>query len=62
MEKWFKFWMSFYGKMYSPFRLVHGDFLDDQHKQPILESTIVFVNNFAFGPGEISYHFLLLSY
>ncbi len=51
MEKLFEFWMSFYGKVHSPFKLVHGDFLDVKNRPEILESTIVFVNNFAFGPG-----------
>lgn len=55
MEKWFRFWMAFYGKLYSPFKLVHGDFLDQTHRPEILESTIVFVNNFAFGP-EVDQH------
>ncbi len=47
--------MAFYGKMYWPFKLVHGDFLDQAHRPEILESTIVFVNNFAFGP-EVDQH------
>ncbi len=52
LESWFRFWMSFYGKVHSPFKLVHGDFLDQRHREEILKSTIVFVNNFAFGPGN----------
>lgn len=55
METNFKYWMSFYGKIYSPFKLVHGDFLDAVHQPGILASTIVFVNNFAFGP-EVDQH------
>lgn len=51
MEKFFRLWMSFYGKVYSPFKLVHGDFLEEKNVPEILQSTIVFVNNFAFGPG-----------
>jgi H3 lysine-79-specific histone-lysine N-methyltransferase len=50
MEKSFVFWMAFYGKSYSPFRLVHGDFLEGKNRPDILQSSIVFVNNFAFGP------------
>ncbi|CAB4066709.1 DOT1L [Lepeophtheirus salmonis] len=50
LEKGFRFWMGFYGKKYSDFKIVHGDFLDKQYRSEILESTIVFVNNFAFGP------------
>ena len=47
--------MSFYGKAFSDFKLVHGDFLQQTHRPEILESTIVFVNNFAFGP-EVDQH------
>ena len=47
--------MSFYGKTYSKFKLVHGDFLEQEHRPEILQSTIVFVNNFAFGP-EVDQH------
>ena len=50
MEKFFRFWMAFYGKSFRPFKLVPGDFLEADHREDILESTIVFVNNFAFGP------------
>ena len=50
MEKWFRFWMGFYGKSFRPFKLVPGDFLDLDYREEILDSTIVFVNNFAFGP------------
>lgn len=42
--------MAFYGKVYSDFKLIHGDFLLPNNRPGILESTIVFVNNFAFGP------------
>ena len=47
--------MKFYGKTYSKFKLSHGDFLEKQHRSAILQSTIVFVNNFAFGP-EVDQH------
>ena len=53
LESWFRFWMAFYGKLYSPFKLVHGDFLERRYREEILQSTIVFVNNFAFGPGAL---------
>ena len=42
-----------YGKKYSPYKLFQGDFLSPDHRQTISSSTIVFVNNFAFGP-EVS--------
>ena len=44
-----------YGKKYSPYRLYDGDFLTPEHKTTISSSTIVFVNNFAFGPEVSSY-------
>ena len=47
--------MKFYGKKYSKFKLSHGDFLEKQHRIEVLQSTIVFVNNFAFGP-EVDQH------
>ena len=46
----FEFWMEFYGKIHSKFELVEGDFLDAKFREGILASTIIFVNNFAFGP------------
>merc|ERR1719509_689597 len=50
MDVLFKRWMGWYGKKYSPYRLYQGDFLTDAHKRTISDSTIVSVNNFAFGP------------
>ena len=50
MKTNFEFWMAFYGKTYSKFELVEGDFLDTKFREGILASTIIFVNNFAFGP------------
>ena len=47
--------MAFYGKEYADFKLIHGDFLQPVHRPEMLESTIVFVNNFAFGP-EVDQH------
>ena len=51
MDKNFKRWMNWYGKQYSPYKLLRGDFLSDQHRDKLLKSDIVFVNNFAFGPA-----------
>merc|ERR1719186_556833 len=42
--------MGWYGKKYSPYKLFQGDFLSPEHRPTISSSTIVFVNNFAFGP------------
>eukprot|EP00092_Neocalanus_flemingeri_P060395 GFUD01072376.1.p1 GENE.GFUD01072376.1~~GFUD01072376.1.p1 ORF type:complete len:1825 (+),score=446.63 GFUD01072376.1:95-5569(+) len=50
MDRLFQKWMSWYGKKYSPYKLHQGDFLAPDHRKTISESTIVFVNNFAFGP------------
>jgi len=50
MDSLFKKWMAWYGKKYSPYKLYQGDFLTPEHRKTISESTIVFVNNYAFGP------------
>ena len=55
MDRLFQVWMQWYGKKYSPYVLHEGDFLAATHKKTISESTIVFVNNFAFGP-EVDHH------
>lgn len=47
----FRNWMEFYGKTHSDFELVKGDFLAESHRDMINTSTVIFVNNFAFGPG-----------
>lgn len=51
MEKKFKFWMQWYGKKYGSFNLTKGDFFDDIHRDKFGEATVIFVNNFAFGPA-----------
>ncbi|XP_052258145.1 histone-lysine N-methyltransferase, H3 lysine-79 specific-like isoform X2 [Dreissena polymorpha] len=50
MIKQFKRWMKWYGKKYSNFLLEKGDFLSDDTKERINSATVIFVNNFAFGP------------
>ena len=45
-----------YGKKYSPYKLFQGDFLSPEHRPTISSSTIVFVNNFAFGPEVCFIH------
>lgn len=47
----FRKWLSFYGKRCGEYRIVKGDFLADEHRESITGATIVFVNNFAFGPN-----------
>lgn len=46
----FQKWMAWYGKQYGKYQLVKGDFLSDEHRDKITNATIVFVNNYAFGP------------
>lgn len=46
----FRKWLNWYGKRCGNYRLVKGDFLADEHRESITGATIVFVNNFAFGP------------
>ena len=42
--------MSWYGKKYSEYKLYKGDFCSEEYRKTLSDSTIVFVNNFAFGP------------
>lgn len=51
MDNSFKVWMRWFGKRYGEYRLIKGDFLSDEHREKINSATIVFVNNFAFGPN-----------
>lgn len=50
MEINFRKWLNWYGKRCGEYRLIKGDFLADEHRESITGATIVFVNNFAFGP------------
>ncbi|CAH1970031.1 unnamed protein product [Acanthoscelides obtectus] len=51
MNKNFRTWMQWYGKKYGEYKLLKGDFLTEEHREKINQATIVFVNNFAFGPS-----------
>lgn len=51
MDAQFKAWMRWFGKKYGEYHLIKGDFLADEHREKINSATIVFVNNFAFGPN-----------
>jgi len=42
--------MRWYGKKHAEYMLTKGDFLSEEMKDKIQQSSIVFVNNFAFGP------------
>ncbi|GFN77086.1 hypothetical protein PoB_000359200, partial [Plakobranchus ocellatus] len=50
MEREFRKWMKWYGKEHGNFLIEKGDFLYDNVKDKLNKATIVFVNNFAFGP------------
>lgn len=47
----FRTLMRWYGKKFGEYKLIKGDFLMDEHREKINAATIVFVNNFAFGPN-----------
>ena len=51
MDVLYKKWMRWYGKKFGEYKLIRGDFLKKEHRETITKSTIVFVNNFAFGPN-----------
>lgn len=51
MDNTFQQWMKWFGKKYNEYKLIKGDFLADEHREKINSATIVFVNNFAFGPN-----------
>lgn len=46
----FQKWMSWYGKQCGEYKLIKGDFLSEEHREKIINASIVFVNNYAFGP------------
>ncbi|GAB0100031.1 Histone-lysine N-methyltransferase, H3 lysine-79 specific [Sergentomyia squamirostris] len=50
MDYNFRLWMRWFGKRYGEYKLIKGDFLADEHREMINSATVVFVNNFAFGP------------
>lgn len=50
MEKEFVKWMKWFGKKHGSFLIERGDFLEEDVKEKINNATVIFVNNFAFGP------------
>ena len=50
MDRLFRRWMKWHGKTFSPYRLERGDFLLEENRVKISEASVIFVNNFAFGP------------
>lgn len=49
VSKNFKKFMNWFGKDFSDFNLIEGDFLNEQYRQTIENASIVFTNNFKFG-------------
>nr|XP_039259776.1 uncharacterized protein LOC120336220 isoform X1 [Styela clava] len=50
MERNFRRWMKWYGKTYRPYKISEADFLSDDWREKISTATVIFVNNYAFGP------------
>ncbi|XP_018428784.1 PREDICTED: histone-lysine N-methyltransferase, H3 lysine-79 specific-like, partial [Nanorana parkeri] len=50
MDKEFRKWMKWYGKKHSEYTLERGDFLSEEWRERIANTSVIFVNNFAFGP------------
>ncbi|XP_043910719.1 histone-lysine N-methyltransferase, H3 lysine-79 specific-like [Protopterus annectens] len=50
MDKEFRKWMKWYGKKHAEYSLEKGDFLSEEWKERIANTSVIFVNNFAFGP------------
>lgn len=50
MDKEFRKWMKWYGKKHAEYTLEKGDFLSEEWKERIANTSVIFVNNFAFGP------------
>jgi H3 lysine-79-specific histone-lysine N-methyltransferase len=51
MDQMFRTWMKWFGKKYGEYQILKGDFLADEHREKIMSASVVFVNNFAFGPN-----------
>lgn len=51
MDISFRKWMRWFGKKFNEYQLLKGDFLADEHREKINSASVVFVNNFAFGPA-----------
>jgi H3 lysine-79-specific histone-lysine N-methyltransferase len=52
MDKDFRKWTKWYGKTYSTYKLEKGDFLKNHElNERIAQASVIFVNNFAFGPA-----------
>jgi [histone H3]-lysine79 N-trimethyltransferase len=51
MNRFFRKWMAWYGKSHGKFEIMKGDFLTEANRTKITSASLVFVNNFAFGPN-----------
>ena len=51
MGERFKELMTWLGKTFSPFVLLEGDFLSPEMRDTISQSSVIFTNNFVFGPA-----------
>ncbi|RDD47822.1 Histone-lysine N-methyltransferase, H3 lysine-79 specific [Trichoplax sp. H2] len=51
IDKSFRKWMKWFGKSFCKYQLVKGDFLAPEYEGLIPKCTLIFVNNFAFGPA-----------
>lgn len=50
MDSEFRKWMKWYGKRHAEYTLERGDFLSEEWRERIANTSVIFVNNFAFGP------------
>ncbi|NXX96134.1 DOT1L protein, partial [Centropus bengalensis] len=50
MDREFRKWMKWYGKKHAEYTLERGDFLSEEWRERIANTSVIFVNNFAFGP------------
>eukprot|EP00731_Ephydatia_muelleri_P018115 Em0011g155a len=50
MQLEFQRWMAWYGKSYGEYEIIKGDFLVEAFDDIINQATVLFTNNFAFGP------------
>ncbi|XP_075060811.1 histone-lysine N-methyltransferase, H3 lysine-79 specific isoform X1 [Mixophyes fleayi] len=50
MDKEFRKWIKWYGKKHAEYTLERGDFLSEEWRERIANTSVIFVNNFAFGP------------
>ncbi|RWS08473.1 uncharacterized protein B4U79_08599, partial [Dinothrombium tinctorium] len=57
MDVSFAFWMRWYGKKYSEYKLIKGDFLSNEHRETINNATYVFISHTHRRNRTFSYTF-----